>query len=135
VTHSGGRESEKQLVLARLAVGLVEADLDRTAGFAAMRFDVDVRTVNDEFELVVVSYRGSYKTPAIFSLQHPEATAEVADYLQDLIQDKISATWPVCPQHDRGLYAQVDRGEAVWYCRSGQHIVSKIGSLGLQPAR
>jgi hypothetical protein len=126
--------SERQLLLARHAVDLVVADLGRAAGVDVMRFDVGTRQpfTDDDFEQVVVSYRGSFRTPVIFSLRDPEATVEVSDNMHDLILDEIHQAWPVCPIHDRGLYPQVDLGDAVWYCRSGNHPVSKIGELGLQ---
>jgi hypothetical protein len=128
--------NERQLLLARHAVALVEADIERAAGFDALTFDVAIRplSADDDYELLVVSYRGNFQTPVMVSLRHPESTAEVADNIQDHIAGEIHAAWPVCPTHDRGLYAQVDQGDAVWYCRSGSHAVSKIGELGLQPA-
>lgn len=111
----------------------MEADIERAAGFDALTFDVGIRPFydDDDYELLVVSYRGSFLTPVMDSLRYPESTAEVADNLQDHIVEEIHAAWPVCPAHDRGLYAQVDRGDAVWYCRSGGHAVSKIGELGM----
>jgi hypothetical protein len=121
----------RQLLLARRAVELVETDVQRTAGIE-MRFDVGIKTINDDFEIVVVSYRGSYQTPVIFALRQPEATAEVADNMQDLIVKELHSAWPVCPSHDRGLYAMVDEGNAVWYCRSGTHSATRIGEYGLQ---
>jgi hypothetical protein len=125
--------NERELLLAQRAVALVEADIERTAGFDALTFDVGIGplSVDDDYELLVVSYRGNFQTPVMVSLRHPESTAEVADNMQDHIADEIHAAWPVCPTHDRGLYAQADQGDAVWYCRSGGHVVSRIGELGI----
>jgi hypothetical protein len=125
--------NERQLLLAGHAVALVEADIERAAELDVLPFDVGIRpiSIDDDYELLVVSYRGNFQTPVMFSLRHPESTVEVADNMQDHIVEEIHAAWPVCPIHDRGLYAQVDQGDAVWYCRSGGHAVSKIGELGL----
>jgi hypothetical protein len=121
--------NDRQLELARQAVDMVEADVRRTAGIGEMRFDVGLKEIDDDVNLVI-SYGGSFQTPVMFSLRHPESTVEVADNLQDHVVELLHRAWPVCGAHDRGLYAQVDGSDAVWYCRSGNHRVSRIGELG-----
>jgi hypothetical protein len=118
--------TDVQLRLAREAADLVARDLNRTASIDPVTFDV---RYDAALETIVVSLNGSYQTPAIFALRSPESTAEVAGNLQDRIQDKLGAAWPTCPNHNRGVYAQIESGEAVWYCRSGGHSVSRIGDL------
>ena len=38
--------------------------------------------------------------------------------------------WPVCPDHDMGLWAEVRDGSAVRRCRPYDHTLALVGSLG-----
>jgi hypothetical protein len=67
----------------------------------------------------------------MMSIRDPEATREIADYLQgEIMEDSaVWAAWPTCPEHHNGLHAQVHDDAAVWYCRTGNHAVAAIGHL------
>jgi hypothetical protein len=125
--------NKRQLLLAVHAVELVTADLARTTSIDATVFEVSIRPVPSNlngFEQLVVSYRGNYRTPVMSGMRHPESTVDVADNMQDHIIDELHRPWPMCPTHDRGLYATVEGDTATWYCRSGKHRLSQIGQLG-----
>ncbi|MCW2495847.1 hypothetical protein [Jatrophihabitans sp.] len=113
-----------QLGLAAHAVALVLRDLHATT---EARPNVDVR-YDDEYGLVV-SYNGGWTTPPMSAMRDPEATAEIADYLQGEIVEDLWGGWPSCPAHSNGAHAETLGGDAVWYCRYGKHPVAVIGSL------
>ena len=115
-----------EMGLARDAVALVLRDVHATT---TARPHVEVRH-DDEFGLVV-SYNSGFTTPAMTAMQNPEATQEIADYLQgEIMEDSaVWTAWPTCPAHHNGLYAQVHDGVPVWYCRTGYHPVAAIGQL------
>jgi len=120
-------EVEKfQLDLAQDAVALVLRDLHATT---KARPNIKLR-YDDEYGLIV-SYDGGWSTPAMTALQNPDATCEIADYLQGAIMEDgaVWSAWPTCPTHWNGLYAQVHQDAAVWYCRFGNHPVAAIGQL------
>jgi hypothetical protein len=78
-----------------------------------------------------VIYNGGYTTPAVVSVQHPEVTCEIADYLQGEIVEDLWTAWPTCPAHRSGLHAMASNGDAIWFCRTGKHRVAAVGQLTL----
>jgi len=85
--------------------------------------------VHDEISVRIVIDDG-YTAPSMWSLDRPEAFAEVADYFQEQLDQTEAGAWPVCDRHDLGLHAEVHDGVAVWWCRKFQHSVAPVGSLG-----
>jgi hypothetical protein len=110
--------------LARTAVDLVLHDLHATTDARPL---IELR--DDEEYGVIVSYNGGYTTPAFDSMEHPEATCEIADYLQGEIVEDVWTVWPTCPSHHGGLHARSSEGGAYWYCRAENHQVAAIGQL------
>ena len=110
--------------LARAAVDLVVRDLHATTDARPV---VDVR--HDEAYGLIVAYNGGYSTPSMHSMQNPEATSEIGDYLQGEIADDLWTVWPTCKSHGGGLDARARDGEAIWHCRLGNHRVAAIGQL------
>ena len=110
--------------LARAAVDLVVRDLRATTDARPV---VDVR--HDEEYGLIVAYNGGYSTPSMHSMQNPEATSEIGDYLQGEIADDLWTVWPTCKAHGGGLDAKARDGEAIWHCRLGDHRVAAIGQL------
>ena len=120
-------EGEKcQLDLARGAVALVLRDVHATT---EARPNVEVRL--DDEDGLIVGYNGGWTTPPMMSLRNPEATREIADYLQGEVMENnaVWAAWPTCSKHQIGLHAHVHDDAAVWYCRTGDHAVAGIGHL------
>lgn len=116
---------QRHAELAHRAVALFQADLRRTTSL-----DPDIAIWrHDEIDTLVVFYDGNFSTPAISSLRAPEALCEVADNLRDHVVDDLWSVWPVCPADGLGLDPRVVEGQAVWYCRVRQHLVSPIGAL------
>jgi hypothetical protein len=115
-----------EMVLAQDAVALVLRDVHATT---KARPNVELRH-DDEYGLIV-SYNGGWTTPAMMAMKNPEATCEIADYLQgEIMEDSaVWTAWPSCPTHRNGLYAQVHDDAAVWYCRTGDHPIAAIGQL------
>ena len=112
--------------LARDAAALVMRDVHATT---EARPTIQIRHDGD-FGLVV-SYNGDFSTPAMTAMQNPEATREIADYLQGHVMEDgaVWAAWPTCPEHQHGLHAEVQGTVAVWHCRTGNHSVASIGEL------
>ena len=120
-----GIEADRSaLDLARCAADLVLQDLHRTTDARPV---IEVR--HDVEYGLIVSYNGGYSTPAMGSLQNPEATAEVAAYLQGEITGDVWSVWPTCPIHGSGLDAVAADGSAIWACRADGHRVAVIGQL------
>lgn len=63
-----------------------------------------------------------------------EAACEVADTVQDVLQERSWKVWPTCAAHDSGLHPDLINGEAVWLCRRGKHH-TPIGALGDEAGR
>jgi hypothetical protein len=131
-THGGlDMESVKtaflldQIQISEANVAVVLQDIENTS---ALRPDIVV----DDYEGGVrVAFDGSYALPSVTAWENPEALAEVADYLQERVMEKLWAVWPTCPRHGFGVFAQVHGGVAMWWCRFGQHGVAAVGLLGL----
>ncbi len=61
------------------------------------------------------------------------ALADLADQVQEILDEDIRGGWPLCPEHAGHLVAEVAAGTAVWRCPRGE-IVSPIGQLPALPA-
>lgn len=114
--------------LVRENVQVVLGDVERTTGLHASV------TVDTYMNSVRISYGSSYTTPSVLAASNPDALAETADYLQSHVVEDIWSAWPLCPIHDKGLYAEVRAGVAVWWCRFAAHRVAAVGSLGVRDA-
>jgi uncharacterized protein YoaH (UPF0181 family) len=79
----------REFALAREAVDLVAADIRETK-----KIDSRVIDVRREDELLIVSFKGNYQTPAMFSLRAPEAICEVAENLRDHVMEEVWTVWP-----------------------------------------
>jgi hypothetical protein len=123
-TALGAAWSDREVQLARRGVELFTADLRRTTALAP---SIEVRVLNDG--VITVTYNGNYQAPALFSIRDPEAICEVAENLRDHVVDDLWTVWPSCPQHGSGLDPQPLAGQPVWFCRRGDHSVSRIGEL------
>ncbi|MFE2260634.1 hypothetical protein [Streptomyces griseosporeus] len=58
-----------------------------------------------------------------------EVLGAVAEGVQEFIMSHYRVTWPVCPEHDRGLHVAYARETAVWRCAGGTgdgHVVRAI---------
>jgi len=110
--------------LATQAVELVLHDL-RVTTIARPTITV----LSDETGALIVTYDGSHSTPVMMSMRHPEATCEIAAYLQSEIAEDLWTAWPACRAHGSGLHPMHADGDAFWYCRAGNHQVAAIGGL------
>jgi hypothetical protein len=110
--------------LARTAVDLVLRDLHTTTDARPV---VEIR--HDVEYGLIVSYNGGYTTRAFSSMQNPEATVEIADYLQGEIAEDVWTVWPICPTHGCGMNPVTSEVGAVWVCRADEHHVAAIGQL------
>jgi hypothetical protein len=119
-----------QMDLAQRAVVLVLRDLHATTN---LRPDVDLR--QDEEFGPIVSYNGGFTAPDFMSVARPEATCEIADYLQAWIVDDAAVwtAWPTCPRDGDGVHAKVHAQAGVWYCTIGKHGLAEIGQLTRSP--
>ena len=117
---------DHQLALANDAANSVLADLHRTTDARPV---VEVVWMDSSIRITI---DGGFTGPSMWAVEQPEVLAEVADYFQEqLDQDPIiGSIWPVCPDHDVGLHAEVRGGKAVWWCRLGRHTVATIGEFG-----
>jgi hypothetical protein len=58
------------------------------------------------------------------------ALVSVADCAQTVVMEWIRDTWPVCPFHEVGLHAGVEKDQAIWECKAdGGHVVAPVGRL------
>ncbi len=114
---------EKLVALAQRAVDLVLVDVHRTSSWQPTVL-VDVWMGNG----VRISVDGGFTAPSMSARTEPESIAEVADYIQEQL-DQSPSIWPVCAAHDVGLHAEVRDGRPVWWCRLGGHRVGLIGEL------
>ncbi|RBY97107.1 hypothetical protein DQ237_05885 [Blastococcus sp. TF02-8] len=117
--------SEAQRQAAETASQLVVADVARTSGQAvavgplvrehSMRIACDGELSNDD-------------SGGFFAIGALEAACEVADTVQDILQERWWKVWPSCSQHDSGMHVDLIGDEAVWLCRRGRHY-TPIGEL------
>jgi hypothetical protein len=114
---------DELLAVARRAVARVVADLHRTT---AERPSVAVDAWQGSSVRIVVN--GGFTAPSVWERTTPEAIAEVADYIQEQLDQDLGC-WPVCEAHNVGLHAEARDGVAVWWCRLGEHRVAAIGEL------
>lgn len=120
----------RKLQLARRAIDLFLADVRRTTDLPNPKVKLRL-----EEGIVIASYKGSYNAPALRSMTVPEAICEVTENLRDHIIEDLWQAWPLCPEHQVGLYAEPREGRAQWYCRAGQHSVAPVGELPRQQRR
>jgi hypothetical protein len=78
---------------------------------------------------VRIIVNNGFTAPSMWERTEPEAIAEVADYVQEQLDQELGC-WPICDAHDVGLHADARDGVAVWWCRLGEHAVAPIGELG-----
>lgn len=116
--------TEVAMQLARDAVERFLRDLHATTDERPL---IEIRQ-DDEYG-VIVSYDGEYTTPAFLAMRDPEATCELADYLQTEVHRAIGRTWPTCHEHGAGLHAATDGVQAIWSCHARGHQVAIIGEL------
>ena len=58
-----------------------------------------------------------------------QITREVCDFMQMEVVEDLWSGWPGCPNHGGMVLARVVDEIAVWFCRSGDHILAAIGQL------
>ncbi len=115
---------QRQLVLARDAADLFCVDLRATNELETPPFDVRIESTG-----VRVGYWRSYATSTVMAITAPEVICEVSNLMQDEVVEDIHSGWPMCPQHSVEAYPRLVEDQAVWYCRTFQHIVAPIGRL------
>jgi hypothetical protein len=116
----------RRIELARDGVARALPDVLTTT---ALKPSIEVRW-DPEFELIIAVDEG-YQTPVMESMYAPEATCEVAEYIRDWVVEELWNVWPLCHDHNYGLYVESHDGDAVWYCRTAEHVVAPVGRLGL----
>jgi hypothetical protein len=78
----------------------------------------------------VTDNHGSAYGEVIFAESELDALVSVADCAQTVVMEWIWCIWPVCPRHDLGLHAGVEKGQAIWECGAdGGHVVAPVGRL------
>jgi hypothetical protein len=115
-----------QVRLAAENVAIVMPDIERSSGLRP------IVAVDNYMSLVRISFNGGYTTPSVWAWENPEALVEVADYLQEQMMND-AGVWPSCPAHTQVLLPEVHGDAAVWWCRTGDHTVARIGDLGRRP--
>lgn len=63
----------------------------------------------------------------VWAVTRALALVWIADAAQSLIASRDRVVWPVCPQHRVGQHPELRDGIAVWVCRTGDHVVDRIG--------
>jgi hypothetical protein len=112
-----------QVQLTTRNVAVVLTDIERTTdlrpGIVVDRYHNGVRVAVD----------GSFTTPSVTEWANPEALADLAGYLQEHVAEALWRAWPVCPEHDMGLWPEVHGDAAVWWCRYRGHPAAPVGQL------
>lgn len=116
----------QQLDASELAVALVLADVHRTTKW---QVEVELATFGNAVEITVEGHTRAPATDSDPWDQHA-IVSDIAEIIQEDVTEWRSEVWPVCASHGVGAHAEVQAGRAVWWCRSGQHVVSEIGLLG-----
>jgi hypothetical protein len=127
------------------ALELVQRDIDATAEEPHRLRFVSVPSGGDVTDdpIFLSIEDGSYWSggSSCFGDDESSARASVAETAQDCLMDVTHQVWPLCPDHDRGLwvrdgdepYAQGDGTSArspTWWCDAGGgHSVSAIGAM------
>ncbi len=70
----------------------------------------------------------SHALDQVFVLDEETAVAQLADQVQEFLDEEISGGWPFCPEHATHITAVVSAGTAVWRCPRGE-TVARIGDL------
>ena len=114
------------VTLAKINVPVVLLDVERTTG---LRPKVTIENYRGG---VLISCNGG-TAPSVSARSNPEALAETADYLQELVAEEVGTAgqatlWPVCSTHSRMLRGVVDGAEAVWKCPRGTRGVPDWGT-------
>ena len=126
------RFRQVMLDLATTSVEKVLEDVERTTH---IRPTVTVDAPDDTLRIEYHSNEDGSSgctMPSLFAFDTAEALAEVADCLQEYVMEDLFGAWPTCSEHDLGgVHPEVRLGMAVWWCRTGDHSVASIGSLGL----
>jgi hypothetical protein len=128
------------------ALELVQRDIDATAVQPhRLRFVSvpDGRDASDDRIFLAIE-DGSYGSggAACFGDDESTALASVADTAQDCLMEVTQQVWPICPDHDRGVWVRdldgspYAHGDGIaarsptWWCDAGGgHSLSAIGSL------
>jgi hypothetical protein len=78
----------------------------------------------------VTDDQGSAYGETILAESELVTLVSVADCAQTVVMEWTWGTWPVCPFHDVGLHAGVEKGQAIWECGAdGGHVVAPVGRL------
>lgn len=119
-------DAARTLALAQEAVAL---SLDDWAAQGGTEQDITVWLNADSDVCIWVNGGGTI--PSAAGEDAEQLKASVADYLQsELMEAEVAfRVWPTCPTHAVGLHAQVTDTRAGWWCRPGEHLVGRIGSL------
>jgi|SRR5580693_2239679 hypothetical protein len=63
----------------------------------------------------------------LLSLTEEEAVVEMAEIVQGEMMDILYQVWPCCREHNAAVYAELRAGAPVWWCRTGAHVLKRIG--------
>jgi hypothetical protein len=128
------------------ALEVVQRDVDATAAEPHRLHFVSVpsgREASDD-RIFLATEDGSYWSGGSSCFGDDESTAQasVADTAQDCLMEVTHQVWPVCPDHERGIWVRVGDGSPYargdgsaarsprWWCDAGGgHPLSAIGSL------
>ncbi|MET8864372.1 hypothetical protein ABZW11_15645 [Nonomuraea sp. NPDC004580] len=112
------------------ALAVVERDARATGVTGTLRLNVPDW---DPQGYARVEFRGAYQGNGMAPSTGSDpvgALAEVADAAQEVIVEMIWRAWPVCPEHDRGLWVAYQDETVVWRCTyGGAHLVAAVGEL------
>jgi hypothetical protein len=123
---ASGAWALQQLDASELGVALTLADMTRTTTWQP---EVNLNTAVDAVEITVEGHTRAPATMADPWDQHA-VVCDIAEIIQEDVSERQMEVWPICAGHGVGLHAEVQAGRAVWWCRSGEHVVSEIGLLG-----
>ncbi|SNT00428.1 hypothetical protein SAMN04488107_4618 [Geodermatophilus saharensis] len=116
-----------QQAAAEAAGRRVAADVARTTGRV-----VAVTPVAGDHGLRIAcdGQLSDHDSGGFFSIGDEEAACEVASLVQDVLVDRLWAAWPLCPEHEYGLRADIIDRKATWLCRRGRHHTPVGGLTG-----
>ncbi|MEV4802878.1 hypothetical protein AB0K18_22955 [Nonomuraea sp. NPDC049421] len=112
------------------ALAVVERDARATGVTGTLRLNVPDW---DPHGYARVEFRGAYQGNGMAPSTGSDpvgALADVADAAQEVIVEMIWRAWPVCPEHDRGLWVAHLDDTVAWRCTyGGAHLVAAVGEL------
>ncbi|MEV4562148.1 hypothetical protein AB0K12_00100 [Nonomuraea sp. NPDC049419] len=112
------------------ALAVVERDARATGVTGTLRLNVPDW---DPHGYARVEFRGAYQGNSMAPSTGSDrvwALLAVADAAQEVIMEMIWRAWPVCPEHDRGLWVALLDEAVVWRCTyGGAHTVAAVGEL------